>query len=230
MNSVETSEKKIFVPKCNSTRRKSMDIANLGKYPETNGYAISQVIEKLKKEMPEFDTLSEQIRYLNESLIKALGPKDTKKALLFVFPFEKVSNIDYYLKEKSVGKDNGRPLGITKEEQQIIIKMCYDSFENENPLTINDLFCAVSPMIKSSGFTLEYLRNHIQNHKDIFTLYETECLDKKRTTISEESISNYFKKMNKCIEGVSPHLVCNIDEIGFGEIHSGSKVYIVDQM
>ena len=109
----------------------------------------------------------------------------------------------------------------------MIISTCYNSFENGYPLRVIDLFQTVSFHIKSDGFTINYLTKYLINHPQFFQFYETEVLEKSRCEFDMERLENYFNNVRNAFHLISSRLICNIDEIGFGEIHSAGKVHVI---
>ena len=178
--------------------------------------------------MPEFTSLQQQIKYFNVELKNKFGDfYNTKKALIKIFPFNNITSLNHILKQKDEQPPSGRPSYLTDEEKEMIAQTAYNNFAIGNPLRVQDLYAKVNLEIKSDQVTLQYFSKFISNNQHVFEIYKTETIERHRSVIPENEISRYFQQLKNSISGISPKLICNLDEIGFGDMQQSDCVFVV---
>ena len=209
-------------------RKKSLDAEEIQFNHDDFPFVIGMEIEKLIKNMPKFDTLQQQINYFNNQLSQMFGDMFNLKSILIkLFPFNNVSSISHLLSQSDELLPSGRPSFISNQEKEMIKEIAFVNFEKGNPLRISDLFSKVFSSIQSENFNFQYFSRYIHNNPLTFQIYQTETIDRQRSVISSSEISRYFRQIQSSIKGISPKLICNLDEIGFGDLQQSAGVHVV---
>ena len=187
-----------------------------------------QEIENIKKDMPEFETLTEQVQYFKAELDNRFGKSsEVMKILAKCFPYRNRASLTFALNQRIDPRSSGRPSIITLEEKEMIKVIAYENFDKNNPLTIADLFALVQSKISSKLFNLQYFTRFIENNSEYFAIHETKIFQKPRLTVTQSQIPQYFENLKSAMQGISPKLIFNIDEIGFDDIQQTKRIFVV---
>ena len=210
------------------TRRKPLQSTEIYLNEEDTPSIVFAEIEKIKAEMPLFSSLQQQVKYFHQHLKNVFGDLfNIISILIKLFPFNNSSSLVRMINQKEEFVPTGRKSFISPVEKEIIIKTCYENFDQGNPLRISDIYSKVFSCINSEKVTLEYFTRFIYNNSKSFQIYQTETIEGKRISILQEDISRYFQQVKTSICGISPKLICNIDEIGFGDMQQSDGVFVV---
>ena len=123
----------------------------------------------------------------------------------------------------------GRPPLLNKKQEEQLVVIIKERNKQKNCMDRSDVLNEISDLFQVVT-TPSWVDNFTKRHEEEIGFVESKPLEKERLEVSEQSIKEYFAKLEKMVNDCDANLIVNMDESGDGSKNNKkSKKVLIDQ-
>lgn len=145
------------------------------------------------------------------------------------------STLNRRLHKKQTGK-YGRPTVISQEEEAQLAECLSLAAEWGFPLNKSDLREIIKKGLDSKGITEKrfvdnrpaknWIKSFLERQRDVLKMRLSHNIKRARAGVTPDTITEYFKELEKSLEGIPPEAIINYDETSMQDNPGKSKVIV----
>ncbi|KAH7823827.1 putative DDE superfamily endonuclease [Monocercomonoides exilis] len=169
----------------------------------------------------------ELVKSLHSSISIHSPAKDSCRTIAFITPFGKTrvdSILNTPLEQKS--KQKGKPLSIDAKEEEKLVKLCIQKYDEGDPFTQRTFLDYVNQTYEKT-LTYNYSRYFLKRYQSNLDEQIATPLESKRYVVTQDSGLEYKNKLTQKLDGIRAELIFCMDETGVQEFVDSKKRRVI---